>query len=299
MLRNARKETLIAFVLIAPFLAIYALIFLYPTVDMIRMSFTDSPLIKMPNGQPIEQVGVDNYTRLMRDRRFDTAFWNTAYFVLLTVVPGTFVAMAIALGISRLSGRLQALVLALFFLPYILPVSVVYRIWDWTLNFQFGIAMHFFDLIGMDRVPVFKITGWFMPAVAFVTIWWTAGFSILLFLAGLRAIPAEIYEAAALDNANRWTTFRKLTWPLLWPVTSLVLTIQLISQLKIFDQVYLFSTGGRPNDNLVMVYYIFQRAFVNDHGGRAAAIAVVLFIVVIVVSVLNFQLMRLAGGRDK
>ena len=299
MLRNARKETLIAFVLIAPFLAIYALIFLCPTVDMIRMSFTDSPLIKMPNGRPIEQVGVDNYTRLMRDRRFDTAFWNTAYFVLLTVVPGTFVAMAIALGISRLSGRLQALVLALFFLPYILPVSVVYRIWDWTLNFQFGIAMHFFDLIGMDRVPVFKITGWFMPAVAFVTIWWTAGFSILLFLAGLRAIPAEIYEAAALDNANRWTTFRKLTWPLLWPVTALVLTIQLISQLKIFDQVYLFSTGGRPNDNLVMVYYIFQRAFVNDHGGRAAAIAVVLFIIVIVVSVLNFQLMRLAGGRDK
>lgn len=299
MLRNAKKETLIAYILIAPFVAIYALIFVYPTIDMVRMSFTDSPLIVMPNAQPVEQVGVDNYTRLLGDRRFDTAFWNTAYFVLLTVIPGTAVAMAIALGISRLSGRLQALVLALFFLPYILPVSVVYRLWDWALNFQFGIAMHFFDLIGMDRVPVFKITGWFMPAVAFVTIWWTAGFSILLFLAGLRAIPAEIYEAAALDNASRWTTFRKVTWPLLWPVTALVLTIQLISQLKIFDQVYLFSVGGRPNDNLVMVYYIFQRAFVNDHGGRAAAIAVVLFIIVIVVSVLNFQLMRLAGGRDK
>lgn len=299
MLRNAKKETLIAYILIAPFVAIYALIFVYPTIDMVRLSFTDSPLIVMPNAQPVEQVGVENYTRLLRDRRFDTALWNTAYFVLLTVIPGTVVAMAIALGISRLSGRLQALVLALFFLPYILPVSVVYRIWDWTLNFQFGIAMHFFDLIGMDRVPVFKITGWFMPAVAFVTIWWTAGFSILLFLAGLRAIPAEIYEAAALDNASRWTTFRKVTWPLLWPVTALVLTIQLISQLKIFDQVYLFSVGGRPNDNLVMVYYIFQRAFVNDHGGRAAAIAVVLFLIVIVVSVLNFQLMRLVGGRDK
>ena len=126
-----------------------------------------------------------------------------------------------------------------------------------------------------------------MPAVAWVTIWWTAGFSILLFLAGLRAIPVEIYEAAALDNASRWTTFRRITWPLLWPVTALVFTIQLILQLKIFDQVYLFVRDGRPNDSLVLVYYIFQRAFQMNQGGRAAAAAVVLFTIVIVVSVCN------------
>lgn len=293
MIRNTRKETLVAFVLIAPFVAIYGLIFIYPTIDMFILSFQDAPLIGEGTW-----VGWENYTRLPRDRRFDTAFWNTAYFVALSVVPGTLVALFIALGISRLSGRLQALVLALFFLPYILPVSVVYRIWDWTLNFQFGIGMHLFDWLGVDRVPIFKMTGWFMPAVALVTVWWTAGFSILLFLAGLRAIPQEIYEASSLDNASRWTTFSKITWPLLWPVTALVLTIQLILQLKIFDQVYLFSVGGRPNDNLVMVYYIFQRAFVNNDGGRAAAIAVVLFLIVIIVSVLNFQLMRFAEKRQ-
>jgi multiple sugar transport system permease protein len=292
MLRNAKKETLIALVLVAPFVAIYGLAFIYPTVQMFLLSFTDAPLI----GQG-EYVGVENYTRLPGDRRFQTALWNTAYFVVLSVVPGTFVALAIALAVDRLRGRLQALVLALFFLPYILPVSVVYLIWDWTLNFQFGIAMHLFDLLGIPRVPIFKSTAWFMPAVAFVTIWWTCGFSVLLFLAGLRAIPAEIYEAAALDNASRWTTFRRVTWPLIWPVTALVLTIQLILQLKIFDQVYLFSTGGRPNDNLVLVYYIFQRAFQSDQGGRAAAIAVVLFAVVVIVSVFNFQLARMSRGR--
>ena len=294
MLRNARKETLIALVLITPFLAIYGLIFIYPTIKMFLLSFTDAPLIGAG-----EWVGTDNYTRLTRDRRFDTAIWNTAYFVILSVIPGTIVALGIALGIHRLKGRMQAFLLALFFLPYILPVSVVYLIWDWTLNFQFGVAMHLLDLFGLERVPVFKTTTWFMPAVALVTIWWTSGFSILLFLAGLRAIPQEIYEAAALDNTGLWRTFRRITWPLLWPITALVLTIQLILQLKIFDQVYLFSTGGRPNDNLVMVYYIFQRAFVNDHGGRAAAIAVVLFLIVIVVSVINFQLTRLSGARDQ
>jgi multiple sugar transport system permease protein len=294
MLRNRRKETLFALALVAPFVAIYGLVFIYPTIKLFMISFTDAPLIG--DGA---YVGLENYARLPSDRRFGTAVWNTAYFVLITVIPGTLVAFAIALGVNRLAGRLQAAILALFFLPYILPVSVVYLLWDWTLNFQFGIAMYVFDLLGIPRIPVFKSTAWFMPAVGVITIWWTAGFSILLFLAGLRAIPAEIYEAAALDNAGLWSTFRRITWPLMWPITALVLTIQLISQLKIFDQVYLFSTGGRPNDNLVLVYYVFQRSFQSDQGGRAAAVAVVLFIIVIVVAVLNFQLTRLSGGRDR
>lgn len=294
MIRNTRRENLLAYALIAPFLAVYGLVFIYPTIQMFILSFQDAPLIGSG-----EWVGVDNYTRLPGERRFNTAFWNTGYFVLLTVIPGTLAAMGMALAVNRLTGRMQAAILALFFLPYILPVSVVYLIWDWTLNFQFGIAMFFFDMLGMDRVPVFKSSTWFMPAVAFVTIWWTSGFSILLFLAGLRAIPAEIYEAASLDNASRWRTFRKITWPLLFPITMLVLTISLISQLKIFDQVYLFSQGGRPNDNMVMVYYVFQRAFQSDQGGRAAAAAVVLFVIVIAVSVVNFQLTRLSGGRGK
>jgi len=292
MLTNRRKDAWIAAVLVAPFLAIYLLVFVWPTVQMFGISFTDAPLIG--DG---DFVGVDNYARLDSDPRFKTAAWNTAYFVLLTVVPGTCVALLIALGVTRLKGRLQAAILALFFLPYILPVSVVYLIWDWVLNFQFGISMHVLDWLGIDRVPITKSREWFMPAMAVVTIWWTAGFSILLFLAGLRSIPPEIYEAAALDNAGRWTTFRRITWPLLWPITSLVFTIQLISQLKIFDQVYLFSQGGRPNDNMVLVYYVFQRAFQQNQGGRAAAVAVTLFVLVVVVSVLQFQLLRLSGNR--
>jgi multiple sugar transport system permease protein len=293
MIRDAKKEWLIALTLIAPFVAIYGLVFVYPTIDMFLLSFTDAPLIGAG-----DYVGLENYTRLTSDRRFDTAIWNTAWFVILSVIPGTFVALAIALAVSRLSGRLQTVVLALFFLPYILPVSVIYLIWDWTLNFQFGIAMHIFDALGISRIPVFKSATWFIPAVALITVWWTCGFNVLLFLAGLRAIPPEIYEAAALDNAGRWKTFSRVTWPLLWPITALNFTIQLILQMKIFDQVYLFSQGGRPNDNLVMVYYIFQRAFQNNHGGRAAAVAVVLFFIVIVVSVLNFQLMRFAERKQ-
>lgn len=294
MLEDRRRDFLIAFLLVAPFVVVYLLVFVYPTIQMFRISLTDAPLIGEGKWK-----GIDNYTRLLKDPLFRRAVWNTLYFVALTVIPGTVIAMLIALGVARLAGRLQAAVLALFFLPYILPVSVVYLIWDWTLNFQFGIAMHVLDMLGIQRVAVTKSATWFMPAVAWVTIWWTAGFSILLFLAGLRTIPPEIYEAASLDSADRWTTFRRITWPLLRPVTALVLTIQLILQLKIFDQVYLFSQGGRPNDNMVLVYYIFQRAFQQNQGGRAAAVAVTLFVLVVVVSVLQFQLLRFAERRRR
>ena len=294
MLRNVRSETLFAAVLLLPFVAVYGLIFVYPTIRMFITSFTDAPLIG--DGK---WVGFENYARLPKDSKFTLSLWNTGYFVLLSVIPGTIIALLVALGVSRLSGWLQSTVLALFFLPYILPVAVVYYLWDWILNYQFGVGMHVLDFFGLERVPVFKTITWFMPAVAVVTIWWTAGFSFLLFLAGIRAIPPEIYEAAALDNSGPWRTFHRITWPLLWPITALVLTIQLILQLKIFDQVYLFSTGGRPNDTLVMVQYIFTRAFVNNQGGRAAAIAVTLFLIVIIISVFQFQLLRMTGGNER
>ena len=144
---------------------------------------------------------------------------------------------------------------------------------------------------------VWRRLPWFMPMVALVTIWWTNGFSILLFLAGLRNIPREIYEAAELDGATRWQVFWRITWPLIWPVTVLCLTIQLILQLKIFDQVYLFSLGGRTQATMVLVQYIFDQAFVHNKGGYAATVAVALFVIVVGFSVLQFQALRARGER--
>src|SRR6185312_5809834 len=97
----------------------------------------------------------------------------------------------------------------------------------------------------------------FLPGVAVLTIWWTVGFNVLIFLAGLRALPHELFEAARLDGAGRWRTFLHLTWPLIWPVTALVLTVQLILQLKVFDQVFLMLAGGRTIPTMVLVQYIY------------------------------------------
>jgi multiple sugar transport system permease protein len=136
-----------------------------------------------------------------------------------------------------------------------------------------------------------------MPAVALMTIWWTNVFSILLFLAGIRNIPRELYEAAALDGATRGQVFWRVTWPLIWPVTVLCLTIQLILQLKIFDQVYLFAMGGRTAATMVLVQYIYEQAFQKNAGGYAATIALALFVIVVAFSVLQFQALRIRRSR--
>jgi len=292
MLKSRRNEILVAMVLIAPFVIVYGWLFIYPTIQMVRLSFTNAPLI----GEGA-WVGLDNYVRLIGDRIFRTAVWNTGYFVLLTVIPGTAVALLIAMMVSRLKGWTQSIILAAFFLPFILPVTVVYLIWWWISDIQFGIAQYIIEPIVGQPVNFWRRPDWFMPMAALVTIWWTNGFSILLFLAGLRNISSEIYEAAALDGATRWQIFWRITWPLIWPVTALCLTIQLILQLKIFDQVYLFSLGGRTNTTMVLVQYIYEQAFVHNKGGYGATIAVGLFVLVVVVSVLQYQALRARGAR--
>jgi multiple sugar transport system permease protein len=210
-------------------------------------------------------------------------------------VPGTAAALSIALMVSRLRGWTQSIILAAFFLPYVLPVTVVYVIWDWMFNVQYGVLQYILTPIMGQPVNVWRRLPWLLPMVALITVWWTNGLSILLFLAGLRNIPAEIYESAELEGANRWQVFRSITWPLIWPVTALCLTIQLILQMKIFDQVYLFSMGGRTQATMVLVQYIFDQGFVHNKGGYGATIAVALFVIVIALSVLQFQALRARG----
>jgi multiple sugar transport system permease protein len=292
MLKAKRSELTAAAVLMAPFVIIYAVLFIYPSLRMVQVSFTNAPLIG--DGK---FVGFQNFVRLWHDRLFSRAIWDTAYFVVLSVIPGTILGLIVALGINRLKGWAQSIVLACFFLPYILPVSLVYRIWVWMLDKDFGIGQYAIAAFtGGAHVSIFRTVPFFMPAVGLITVWWLLGFNVLLFIAGLRNINREIYEAAALDGAGRWTQFRQITWPLIWPVTVLVLTIQFILQLKIFDQVYLFSDGGQQDATMVMVQYIYKQAFQQNHGGLGAAASLVLFVVIVVFSVLQFQLLRSRGS---
>lgn len=288
MLENRRKKGFAALAMVTPFLVVFTMFFLYPTVEMVHLSFTDAQLVGKGNW-----VGVDNYVQLLSDKLFITSLKNNGYFVLLTVIPTAVIALLIALAVNRLSGFKQALAMSLFFLPYVLPVSVVTQIWMWMTDLQFGVAEPLISLMAGKPIAVFKHPVWVMPMIAVVTIWWTNGFNVLLFIAGLRNVPTELYEAAALDGATKWQRFSRITWPLLWPVTALVLTLQLILQLKIFDQVYLLSKGGPFNSSYVLLMQVYRDAFQLNKGGYASATSTVLFVLIAVISVLQFQLLRI------
>jgi multiple sugar transport system permease protein len=273
--------------LVAPFVVAYLVLFIYPTLRLVQLSFTNAPLIGAG-----KWVGWANYVRLAHDFLFRQSLLHTGYFVLLTVIPTTLIGLGIALMVIRLRGWTQSVILACFFLPYILPVTVVTTIWGWLLDLQFGVAQPVVHLLAGADIAVFKNPAWAMPMVATITIWWTNGFNVLLFIAGLRNIPPDYYEAASLDGAGRIAQFRHITWPLIWPVTTLVLTIQLILQLKIFDQVYLLTQGGPFNSTYVMLLYIYKQAFVLNHGGYGATASLFLFAIIALLSVVQYQVLR-------
>jgi multiple sugar transport system permease protein len=290
--RVRKRDNLAALPLVAPFVLVYASLFVWPSIQMLVLSFTDSGLIKV--GQ---WIGGDNYVRLIGDRRFWVAVLNTLYFVGMTVVPGTLIGLGLAMLVSRLKGFWQAVALAVFFVPYILPVTTVTSIAWWFTDPKIGPLGGINHGATGDRVAVWQNVRAFLPGVAVLTIWWSVGFNVLIFLAGLRVLPHELFEAARLDGAGRWSAFRYLTWPLLWPVTIVVLTIQLIVQLKVFDQVFLMVSGGRTDPTMVLVQYIYTVTFQGDRGGYGATVAVALFALVLIVSALQFQLLRLRSAR--
>jgi multiple sugar transport system permease protein len=189
--------------------------------------------------------------------------------------------------------RFRSFAQVLFFLPYILPVSVVTQIWLWVLNTNYGI----YNFLLQNHINWFKSVPTAMPAVALVTIWWTVGFNVLLFIAGLKAIPREMYEAAALDGVDKgFRVFRYITWPLLWPVTSLVLLLQLIAQWQIFNQVYLLTNGGPFNKTIVVLQYMYVQAFQNGHGGYASTISIALFVIILITSLIQLKFLSLKGN---
>jgi len=288
--KSKNNKTLTAILLIAPFIVCYLVVFAYPVYKMFAMSFTDAPLI----GEG-DWVGLENYVRMFQHKLFYTSVYNTLYFVGLTVVPNTLIGLGIAMMIVRLNGMVQAGILILFFMPYILPVTVVTQIWQWVLDQQFGVAQPLIEAVTGKRISVFRDPLWAMPMVALVTIWWTNGFNVLLFISALRNIPQDYYEAASLDGASRFQQFRRITWPLLWPVTALVLTLQLILQLKIFDQIYLMTQGGPFNSTYVLLQLVYREAFGRNQGGYASAVAVALFVLIVIVSVLQYQLLKARG----
>jgi multiple sugar transport system permease protein len=269
-----------------PFLVVYAAFLIYPMLLGVRMSLFNWSLTGIGTDQ---FLGLGNYREMLGDEAVWLSLWNTALFTLMSTPPLVGIALLMALLTNR-AMRFRWIYRLAYFAPYVLPVSVVTLIWTWLYQPGFGLINGTLTALGFSEIEWLTDSQWAMLAVVIATVWWTVGFNYLLYLAGLQDIPEELYEAADLDGAGAFARLRDITLPLLKRTTGLVLVLQILASLKIFDQVYLMTEGGPNFATRPIIQYIYESGFTNYRIGYASAVSYMFFAVIVVVSILQFKL---------
>ncbi len=225
------------------------------------------------------------------DSQFWPSFGNTLVFVIYSTPVIVGAGLLLALALNR-PGKLVGVLRTMFFAPYVLSVAVLTLIWAFLLNPQLGLIGELWETLGLERVSWLNNPDLAMPAIVAVTLWWTVGFNIVLFLAGLQDIDESQYEAASLDAAGAWAKFRYITVPGLSRTVLLVVVLQIIASFQIFGQVFILTRGGPNGATRVSIQHIYESAFRDAELGYASAMSVFLFVVMVSISFLQFRFMR-------
>jgi len=275
------------YVLLLPFVSTYILFMLYPLIQGFIVSFYDWEIL----GEKA-YVGLKNYIDLFHDPVFYSSLWHTILFVLLSVPLLVVVGLGLAMIIHQpLKG--QIIFRLIFFIPTVLTVSVVASVWSAVLGSYGGMANTIFRMFGASQDILWlnnPTLAWI--SVIVVTLWWTVGFNMILYLAGLQDIPDELYEAARIDGANGWQSFIHITVPSLRRITLLVTFLQVVASFKIFSQVYLVTTGGPAGSTRTIIQYIYEVGFKKYEFGPSSAMSYIFFFVLLVVSMIQFRISK-------
>jgi len=278
-----------AWLFLAPFAVFFVLFLVAPTIYMIISSFFNTSIAKSGLGS---FAGLANYQEMLTKREFWDSMWHTLLFTILTVIPLVILSFVFAVLANRVR-RGQWFFRLAFFVPFILPSATISLIWIFIFAPSNGLFAQLQTTLGNALpTPVLADPNSAMVGIAVATIWWTIGFNFILYLAGLQDIPRELYEAAAIDGTTPWQQIRYITIPLLSRTTSLVIVLQIIASLKVFDQVYLMTSGGPGTSTQVALGLITNTAFTDFRSGAASAAAVLLFIVILVIAIVRQLLER-------
>lgn len=277
-------------VFLLPWLLTFGIFALYPLVDSFWVSFTRYNPIQ---GPPVF-IGLDNYARLLRDPVFWTSLRNTLIFVVGTIPLTTVGALLVALALNR-HLPMKALFRAAWFMPTIVSMVVVSLVFK---NFYspFGFLNAIAKLLGFSGHPWLQDPNTALGAVMLMDVWAAVGYYAVIFLAGLQAIPAELYEAAALDGGSGWRKHWHITLPLLKSTTLFILVINTIRSFQVFIEIFVMTRGGPLNSTLTTVYYLYDRAFNSFELGYASALAWALFAVTLGASLVYVRVLRNRGA---
>ena len=278
------RDTLAAYLFLSPALIHFLVFFLGLVVISFGLSFMSWDLFNPP-----QFVGFENYKRLLfEDPDFWPTFWRTAYYVVLVIPTAVVTELALALAVNT---RLRGIKFfrATYFIPVVASAVAVALVWGWILNTQSGILNWFLSFFGLGPFDWLGSRQLAMPSIALVQVWRGLGEGMIIFLAGLQAIPLYLYEAAELDGAGPWAKFRSVTWPLLAPTTFFVVVLEVIGSFQVFDLIYLMTRGGPAQATTVYNFELYTEAFRDFRMGYAAAMTWLLFVVIGVLTLLQFR----------
>ena len=283
--RRSLGDLKVAMIFLAPATLGFVVFYIWPTLRGAYLSFTEYSLLQAPDFN-----GLANYERMAQDSLFWNALVVTVEYVVINIGVQTVLAVGIAMLMYRLTQSIT--VRAVVLLPYLVANVVVALVWYWMLDFQVGIVNQGLTWLGIDPIAFFGESQWAIPTIAGINVWRHMGYTALLVFAGLQMIPKYVYEAAEVDGSTEWKTFWRITLPLLRPVLVMVLVVTMIGSFQIFDTVAVTTQGGPINATRVIYYYIYERAFTRFDFGYASAMAMVLFAILAVVSLLQLRLLR-------
>jgi len=276
------EQNMAAWIFIMPALLGTLIFIVVPVICSFGLSFTKWDLIN-----PVEYVGLENYREIFTEPLFFKILINTIVFALSTSILGVIIPLILA-GVLNTKIRGSEFFKTAYFLPFITPMIVIGIVWEWIFDPNIGLLANVLNI----HINWLYDTNWAMPALIIVSVWKLIGYNMVIFLSALSGISNSLFEAAKIDGANSFQTFKNVTVPMLSPTIFFVVIITAISSFQVFDLIYLMTQGGPLDSTNVLVYAIYKNAFEYFHVGKASAIAYVLFVIILVLTLAQWNLRK-------
>jgi len=297
MKRCARHSNAVrysAYLFLAPAVSAIALFFVVPVLAALVMSFTDFDIYALADFDMLRFVGLRNYAELVDNPLFWKALSNTFYFVLVGGPLSVAVSLGAALLVNARLARFKSLFRTVYFLPVVTTLVAVAVIWRYFYHPRFGLLNYMLSLVGIDPIDWLGDPAWAMPAIILLAIWKNFGYNMLIFVAGLRNIPDQLYEAARIDGAGSVQAFREITLPMLAPTTVFIVIITMIGYFQLFAEPYVMTQGGPLYSTFSIVMLMYDQGFRWWDMGYAAAVAFVLFFLILLGTIVQLRIQRAA-----
>ncbi|MGN0350873.1 MAG: carbohydrate ABC transporter permease [Roseburia sp.] len=272
-----------AWLFVIPALIPLIVFWIYPILRSVYISFTDWDYMS-PN---YNFVFFDNFIALFKDQRFYDALWNTVVFTLGTLIPTIVLGLLLALLMQK-SFKGSGIIKFILFSPWITPTVAVSIVWTWIYDPSSGIANAILNFFGLPGLQWIKSSQTAMLAVIIVTVWKSLGYAMIFYLSALEKVPKELYEASGMDGAKNWQRFRDVTIPCISPTTFFLMIITMVNSLQAYDQIQILTQGGPSGSTRTLLYMYYQLGFEEFNMGQATAVAIVLILITVLLSVVQF-----------